>query len=81
MSSRETGISVQEVEETFPYKCICRIKHTPDIIRANNLSRPLVYKPKHEYTKQIQRIVRFVTAGEIPEESKKKGFFGFRKDK
>lgn len=81
MSSRETGISVQEVEETFPYKCICRIKHTPDIIRANNLSRPLVYKPKHEYTKQIQRIVRFVTAGEIPEEPKKKGFFGFRKDK
>ena len=65
MSSRETGISVQEVEETFPYECICRIKRTPDVIRANNLGRPLVYNPKHEYTKQIQRIVRFITVGEV----------------
>jgi len=77
MSSRETGISVQEVEETFSYPCVCRIKHTSDIIKANNLGRPLVYKPNHEYTKQIQRIVRFVTQGEIPDEPKKKGFFGF----
>lgn len=81
MPSRETGVSVQEVEEAFPYKCVCRIKRTPDIIRANNLSRPLVYKPNHEYTKQIQRIVRFVTAGEIVEDApkKKKGLFGRRK--
>lgn len=81
MPSRETGVSVQEVEEAFPYKCVCRIKRTPDIIRANNLSRPLVYKPNHEYTKQIQRIVRFVTAGEIVEDTpkKKKGLFGRRK--
>lgn len=77
MSSRETGISVQEVEETFPYPCVCRIKRTSDIIKANNLGRPLVYKPNHEYTKQIQRIVRFVTQGDIPDEPKKKGFFGF----
>lgn len=74
MPSRETGISVQEVEETFPYKCICRIKRTPDIIRANNLSQPLVYKPNHEYTKQIQRLVRFITAGEIQEEAPKRGW-------
>lgn len=77
MSSRETGISVQEVEETFPYQCVCRIKRTSDIIRANNLGRPLVYKPNHEYTKQIQRIVRFITQGDVPEEPKKKGLFGF----
>ena len=65
MPARETGISVKEVEETFPYECVCRIKRTPDIIRANNLGKPLVYNPKHEYTKQIQRIVQFVTSGEV----------------
>lgn len=82
MPSRETGISVQEVEETFPnYPCVCRIKRTPDIIRANNLSRPLVYKPNHEYTKQIQHIVHFITAGEIQDEPEKKGLFDFLKRK
>lgn len=82
MSSRETGISVQEVEETFPYPCVCRIKRTPDIIRANNIGRPLVYKPKHEYTKQIQKIVRFVTSNHIDAENQEKprrGLFGRRK--
>lgn len=82
MSSRETGISVQEVEETFPYPCVCRIKRTPDIIRANNIGRPLVYKPKHEYTKQIQKIVRFVTSNHIDAENQEKprrGLFGRKK--
>lgn len=82
MSSRETGISVQEVEETFPYPCVCRIKRTPDIIRANNIGRPLVYKPKHDYTKQIQKIVRFVTSNHIDAENQEKprrGLFGRKK--
>lgn len=79
MPSKDTGISVELVEETFPYPCICRIKRTPDIIKANNLKRPLVYKPNHEYTKQIQRLVKFVaddTVEEI-EQPKKKGLFNF----
>jgi pilus assembly protein CpaE len=76
MSSRETGISVQEVEEAFPYQCVCRIKRTNDIIKANNLSRPLVYKANHEYTKQIRRIVQFVTQGDIESTSKGHGMFG-----
>lgn len=75
MPAHETGISVQEVEETFPYTCVCRIKNTRDIIRANNLGQPLVYKPNHEYTKQIQRIVKFVTQGEVLQEEPKAGFF------
>lgn len=79
LSSRETGISVQEVEETFPYKCVARIKRTNDIIKANNLSRPLVYKPNHDYTKQIQRIVRYITEGERMEEPQKKKLFSFGK--
>lgn len=81
MSAHETGISVQEVEETFPYECVCRIKATRDIIRANNLGQPLVYKPGHEYTKQIQRIVRFVTEGEVPTAAPKKGLFSRFKKK
>ena len=79
LSSRETGISVQEVEETFPYKCVARIKRTNDIIKANNLSRPLVYKPNHDYTKQIQRIVRYITEGERMDEPQKKKLFSFGK--
>ena len=77
MPAHETGISVQEVEETFPYECICRIKSTRDIIRANNIGQPLVYKPNHEYTKQIQRIVHFLTEGEVAaQEPPKKKLFG-----
>lgn len=77
ISTRECGISVQEVEETFDYPCVCRIKRTPDIIKANNLGRPLVFKPNHEYTKQIQKIVAFITSGEILEEEpvKRRCFF------
>jgi len=76
ISAREAGISVQEVEETFPYPCVCRIKRTPDVIKANNLGQPLVFKPNHEYTKQIQKIVAFITSGEILPEEEKKGLLG-----
>lgn len=78
MPSRETGISVAEVEETIPYKCLCRIKRTADIIRANNEGQPLVYKPNHEYTKQIQRIVHFVCGEDVPDlddDPEKRGLF------
>lgn len=80
---RETGVSVQEVEETFPYTCICRIKRTPDIIKANNTGRPLVFNDKHEYTKQIRKIVNYVTTGAITEddEPEKKGLLGIFKRK
>lgn len=82
ISTRESGVSVQEVEETFPYPCICRIKRMPDVIKANNLGRPLVLTPTHEYTKQIQKVVAFITSGEIVEEEEKKGLFsGFFKKK
>lgn len=77
MPARETGISVQEVEETFAYQCVCRIKRTPDIIRANNTGAPLVlHQPKHDYTKQIRRIVSFVTTGEVVHDEPKKSLFG-----
>lgn len=80
MPTRETGISVQEVEETFPYPCICRIKCTSDVIKANNTGKPLVlYQPKSDYTKQIRRIVGFVTTGEIIQEEQKKKLFRFSK--
>lgn len=81
ISSREAGISVEEVEETFPYECIARIKRTPDIIKANNFGKPLVQNPKHEYSKQIFKIVQYLTSGEIVDEpaQEKKGLFSFLK--
>ena len=81
ISSREAGISVEEVEETFPYECIARIKRTPDIIKANNFGKPLVQNPKHEYSKQIFKIVRYLTSGEIEDEpvQEKKSLFSFLK--
>lgn len=84
MPTRETGVSVEEVEETFPYTCVGRIKRTNDIIRANNEGRPLVFNPKHDYTKEMQKIVQFVTSGvvvEEEEEEEKHGFFSTKKPK
>ena len=82
MPVRDTGISVQEVEETFPYQCVCRIKRAPDLYKANNTGKPLVlYQPKHDYTKQIRRIVSFVTTGEIVHDAPKRQFFFGKKKK
>ena len=78
--TREAGISVAEVEETFPYECVARIERTPDIIKANNVGKPLVLNQKHKYSKQIFKIVRYLTAGTVePEEAPKKKFSFFRK--
>lgn len=79
--AREAGISVSEVAETFRFECVAQIRRTPDIIKANNFGKPLVYKENHEFTKQIQNIVRFLTSGILPDnfeqaKTKKKGLFG-----
>jgi pilus assembly protein CpaE len=82
LPSQITGITVKEIEESFPYPCVARIRRTDEIIKANNYGVPLVYQPKHEFTRQIQNIVRFVTGGGIapdiaePESKKKKSLFG-----
>ena len=79
--AREAGISVNEVAETFHFECVAQIRRTSDIIKANNFGKPLVYKENHEFTRQIQNIVRFLTSGILPDEfdqprPKKKKRFG-----
>jgi MinD-like ATPase involved in chromosome partitioning or flagellar assembly len=85
MPTQSTGISVKEIEESFPYPCVARIKRTEEVIKSNNYGTPLVYNPKHEFTRQIQNIVRFVTGNGIAPSDyseapkKKKGLFSFGK--
>jgi MinD-like ATPase involved in chromosome partitioning or flagellar assembly len=80
MPSQSTGITVKEIEESIPYPCIARIKRSEDVIKANNLGVPLVYNPKHDFTKQIQNIVHYITGKGItgledPEPKKRKFLF------
>ncbi len=82
MSARSTGVDVQEVIDYFPYDCIAVIKHDTDITKANNLSEPIVYQANHPVTKELQKIVSFITGG--PAESvqpAKKSLFSFLKRK
>lgn len=72
LPSKVTGVSVQEIEALFPYPCIARIRHDDDMIRANNYSQPIVYKPQHEVTKEIQKIIAFLTGVEDAQPGGKK---------
>ena len=76
-----TGVSVQEIEDLFPHECIARIRHDTDVIRANNYSRPIVYQTNHEVTKEIRKIVAFLTDTQNPEQVRKKGKCGLFKQK
>lgn len=74
MPYKDTGISVKELEDNFPnYPCVARIKHNPDVVKANNLGKPLTFNPAHEYTKELRGIVQHIT-GVIPEKQEKTGF-------
>lgn len=74
MPYKDTGISVKELEDNFPnYPCVARIRHNPDVVKANNLGKPLTFNPAHEYTKELRGIVQHIT-GVVPEKQEKKGF-------
>ena len=76
-----TGVSVQEIEALFPHECIARICHDTDVIRANNYSQPIVYQPNHEVTKEICKIVAFLTDTQNPEAIQKPKRFGLFRQK
>jgi pilus assembly protein CpaE len=61
LPAKITGVAVQEIEDLFPHPCIARIRHDTDVIRANNYSKPIVYNPNHEVTKEIRKIIAFLT--------------------
>lgn len=74
-----TQVAVSELEEMFPYQCLARIKKSPDVVKANNTSVPVVLQPNHEFTKELGKIVNFLT-GEAPTIQKpKRGLFSLFK--
>lgn len=58
MSAKSTGISVAELQESFPYPCWAKIKHDPCIIRSGNFGKPIVFSTSHDMTKQLRSIIR-----------------------
>ena len=76
MSSQSTGISVKDIEKSFPYSCVARIKRDEEIIKSNNTGTPIVYNSSHDFTKQIRGTIKYITKDIIPsspkEQQKKK---------
>lgn len=76
VSSRQTGISCDEIEEAFQeYECVAKIRHADDITRANNYSHPLVFKPNHAFTSDLRQVIRFITHDRSSENTRKKRRF------
>lgn len=79
-----TGISVEEIENYFPFECVGKIHYNPDVIKATNLGEPLALNPSHEFTKQMKDIVAYVLDDDSMKtdpKPEKKGLFGFLKKK
>lgn len=72
---KQTGVTVREIEELFPYPCIAHIRHDMDVVRANNFSKPIVYEKQHEVTKEIRKIISVLTGIEESLVERKKGLF------
>ena len=79
MPYKFTQVSVQEVEEMFPYPCIARFKRDPEVTKANNCSEPIVKKPNHEFTQEMRKLVAYVTGNSNTVKPKKAGLFGWLK--
>ena len=63
MSAKTTGISVAELQESFDYPCVAKIKYSPSIIHSNNYGRPVIFSTSHDLTKQMRGIVRYLNEG------------------
>jgi pilus assembly protein CpaE len=75
LPAKITGVAVQEIEDLFPHPCVARIRHDTDVIRANNYSKPIVFQSNHEITKELRKVIAFLTGSEEAELAVKKGFF------
>ena len=75
LPAKITGVSSGEVESLFQHECIARVRYDASVMRAVNYSKPLVLDGGNETTKEIRRIISFLTG--INEETlkPKKGFF------
>lgn len=74
MPFKYTQIAVDELEKEFNFKCLARIKHSADVVKANNCSQPIVLNSNHEFTRELSNVVRFLV-GEPPTIAKKKSIF------
>ena len=75
-SKRKSGISAAEVEEFFKdYECAGKIRESGDVIHANNYSKPLVCRPRHDFREDMEKIVRYVLADPEASRKKKRGIF------
>lgn len=81
MPVKYTGVQTKDLEDYFDkFPCVARIKNDMDIVKTNNLSQPIVLQPNHDVTKELQKIVAFLTqddgASAIPV---KRGFLSWLK--
>ena len=78
MPQKVTGMSVEEIEEYFPFECIAKIRFNADVIKATNIGEPLAFQPDHPFTRQMRNIVAFVLDDDSfrEEEPEKKSLFG-----
>lgn len=72
IAAKETGVSVKDIEETTPFTCIAKIKHTPNVILANNKGVPLVFDENSQFSKEIANIISVVTDENLVITKKKK---------
>lgn len=63
MPWKYTHVSVEDVEKLFPYECVARVHRSPEITKANNCAEPIVITdPNHQFSQQIRRIAKMLTA-------------------
>lgn len=76
MPYKYTQVAVQELEDMFPYQCLARIKRSPEVVKANNCSEPIVFVDQnHDFTKGIKRIADYLTGQNSEVSTQKKSIF------
>lgn len=84
MPYKYTHISVQELIDEFEYECLAQIKRSPEVVGANNMSKPIVLTDEnHGFTKEIKKIADYLLGNESSVQRNKKPnifnkFFGRR---
>lgn len=62
MPVKYTGVQPKDIEDYFEkYPCVARVKNDMDLIKTNNLSEPIVLQPNHDVTKELRKIIAFLT--------------------
>ena len=65
MPVKYTQVTVQEIEEFFPYPCIARFKREADVTKANNCSDPVVKNPNHPFSQEMRNVCAYLTGQQV----------------